>query len=88
MAATMASTFARIAAFGKIRNAFDEPLHGLTDFLRVDDGAALHRQAAEVHTKIIRNFAVVGHVKRRQVRILANLERADAIVHAAANRRD
>ena len=50
--------------------------------LRVDDGSALHRQAAKIHTKIIRNFAVVGHVKRREVGIFANLERADAIVLA------
>src|SRR5580658_6271858 len=50
--------------------------------LRMDDGAALHREGAKVHTKIIRDFAVVGHVKGGQVRILANFERAGAIVRA------
>ena len=54
----------------------------------MDDGAALHRKAAKVHTKIIRDFTVVGHVKRGEVCILANLQRADAIVLRAANTPD
>ncbi len=71
----------QLAAFGKIRNALDELLHG-SAFLGVDDRAAFHRQAAEVHAKIIRNFAIARHVKRSEVRILANLERADAVMLA------
>src|SRR5277367_4228828 len=49
---------------------------------RMNDGAAFHRQAAKIHTKIIRNFAVIGHVKHREVGILANFERADAVMLA------
>ena len=44
--------------------------------------SAFHSEAAKVHAKIIRDFAVVGHVKGGQVCILANFKRADAIVHA------
>src|ERR1700689_3279341 len=50
--------------------------------LRMDNDAALHRERAKVHTKIIRDFAIVGHVKGGDVRILANFERAGAIVAA------
>src|SRR5580704_5060203 len=52
------------------------------DLLRVDDGPAFHGHAAEVHTKIIRDFAVVGHVKRGDVSKLANFDGADAIMNA------
>jgi hypothetical protein len=48
----------------------------------VDDHSSLHGERAEVHTKIVRNFAVIGHVKGRQISILANIERSDAIVQA------
>src|SRR5271154_7523568 len=50
--------------------------------LLVQDGAAFHGEAAKVHAKIIRDFAVVGHVKRSQVCILANFKRANAVVEA------
>src|SRR5580693_3376343 len=50
--------------------------------LRVDDGAAFHGEGAKIHTKIIRDFAVVGHVKGGDVRILANFQGAGAIVRA------
>src|SRR5271156_5482483 len=48
--------------------------------LRMDYDATLHRERTQVHTKIIRDFAVVGHVKGSDVRILATFERAGAIV--------
>ncbi len=53
-----------------------------SEILRVDYGAAFHGEAAKIHTKIIRDFAVVGHVKGGDVGIFANVERADAIVLA------
>src|SRR6202044_1146060 len=52
------------------------------DVLRVDDGPAFHGHAAEVHTKIIRDFAVVGHVKGGEVSKFANFDGAHAIVNA------
>src|SRR5271155_1166328 len=50
--------------------------------LRMDNDAALHREGAKVDTKIIRDFAVVGHVKGGDVRILANFQGAGAVVGA------
>src|SRR6202050_2522889 len=50
--------------------------------LRMDNDAALHGEGAKIHTKIIRDFAVVGHVKGGDVRILANFEGAGTIVGA------
>src|SRR6202040_2069698 len=53
----------------------------------MDQSTALHRQAAKVHTKIIRNFAVISPVKRCEISILANLKRANAVVLAKRVRR-
>src|SRR5580658_5154606 len=50
--------------------------------LRMDNDAALHREGAKAHTKIIRDFAIVGHVKGGDVRILANFQGAGAVVGA------
>ena len=70
-----------VAPFGKIRNTFNESFHQL-EVLHVQDGAAFHREAAKIHTKIIRDFAIVGHVKRSHVRIFANLKRPHAVMYA------
>src|ERR1700735_409564 len=86
MAAMMASTLAasrpseKFGTHSTIR--FIGSLSWELSLLRVDDGPAFHGHAAEVHTKIIRDFAVVGHVKRGDVSKLANFDGADAIMNA------
>src|SRR5580693_2028227 len=81
----MAATIASILAASRPSEKFGT--HSTSRFmkseiLRVDDAAAFHGEAAKIHTKIIRDFAVVGHVKGGDVGIFANLERTDAIVLA------
>src|ERR1700735_196654 len=86
MAAMMASTLAasrpseKFGTHSTIR--FIGSLSWELDLLRVDDGPAFHGHAAEVHTKIIRDFAIVGHVKGGKVSKLANFDGAHAIVNA------
>jgi len=48
----------------------------------MNDCAALHGEAAKVHTKIIRDFAVVGHVEGGDVGVFANFNRAAAVMLA------
>src|SRR5580658_132643 len=87
IAVTMASTLAGSRPSEKFGT------HSTSGFIweivaiRVDHDAALHRHLAKIHPKIIGNFAVAGHIKRREVRILANFERADAVVLAERIRR-
>src|SRR5271156_20894 len=81
----MASTMASILAASRPSEKLGT--HSTSRFMKSEillmyDCAALHGQAAKVHTKIIRDFAVVGHVKGGQVSIFANFERAHAIVPA------
>src|SRR2546430_7736057 len=44
----------------------------------MDYATTLHGHPATVHTKIIRNFPVVGHFEYGDVRLFANLQRSDA----------
>src|SRR6202142_3407589 len=81
IAAMMASTFAMSRPSEKFGTDSTSRFMWLK-ILRMDNDAALHRERAKVHTKIIRDFAIVGHVKGGDVRILANFERAGAIVGA------
>src|SRR5271167_4983199 len=81
IAAMMASTFAMSRPSEKFGTDSTSRFMWLK-ILRVDYDAAFHGEGAKVHTKIIRDFAVVGHVKGGDVRILANFERAGAIVRA------
>src|SRR2546430_806621 len=46
----------------------------------MDHATALDRHPAVVHSKIIRNFAVVGHLEYGDVRLFANLERPDLLL--------
>src|SRR6202041_3575300 len=81
IAAMMGSTLARSRPSEKFGTDSTSRFMWLK-ILRVDYGAALHGKGAKIHTKIIRDFAVVGHVKGGDVRILANFEGAGAIVGA------
>src|SRR6266481_3333327 len=44
----------------------------------MDYATTLHGHPATVHTKIIRNFPVVGHFEYGYIRLFANLQRSDA----------
>src|ERR1017187_4244302 len=48
------------------------------NFARINYFAALHCEHAQIYTKIIRDFPVIGHIEHGQIRKLANLKRADA----------
>src|SRR5215471_13047376 len=45
----------------------------------INHATALHSHPAVVHSKIIRNFAVVGHFEYREVGLFANLERPNPL---------
>src|SRR5271156_4196011 len=81
IAAMMASTLAISRPSEKFGTDSTSRFMWLKIF-RVDDSAAFHGEGAQVHTKIIRDFAVVGHVKGGNVRILANFQGAGAVVSA------